>query len=130
MKYVLIFTDQYERRARRFLKRHPEMERPYLKTLQLLQANPFHPSLRLHRLAARLSNLHSVSITLSYRITLEFLIDGEEIIPVAWGITIRSIDAELKQMALFPASAAQTRTAAFPASMASCANAAPEVNRA
>lgn len=85
MRYVLVFTQQYEKRARRFLKRHPELKRQYLKTLQLLEADPFHPSLRLHRLAGRLADLHSVSITLSYRITLEFLIEGNEIVPVDVG---------------------------------------------
>jgi ABC-type nitrate/sulfonate/bicarbonate transport system ATPase subunit len=46
--YALLFTDQYNRRAARFLKQHPELRSTYLKTLQLLQANPAHPSLRLH----------------------------------------------------------------------------------
>lgn len=85
MSWVLVFTEQYEKRARRFVKRHPELEKQYLKTLQLLEANPFHPSLRLHQLSGRLSGLHSASINLSYRITLEFLIDGQEIIPVNVG---------------------------------------------
>ena len=85
MSWSLVFTDQYEKRALRFLKRHPELERQYLKTLQLLEANPFHPSLRLHRLSGRLSDLHSVSINLSYRITMEFLIENQEIIPVDVG---------------------------------------------
>ena len=85
MSWSLIFTAQYEKRALRFLKRHPELERQYLKTLQLLEANPFHPSLRLHRLSGRLSDLHSVSINLSYRITMEFLIENQEIIPVDVG---------------------------------------------
>ena len=85
MSWALIFTDQYEKRALRFLKRHPELERQYLKTLQLLEANPFHPSLRLHRLSGRLTDLHSVSINLSYRITMEFLIENQEIIPVDVG---------------------------------------------
>ncbi len=85
MTWSLVFTEQYEKRARRFLKRHPELERQYLKTLQLLEANPFHPSLRLHPLAGRLTGLHSVSINLSYRITLEFLINDQEIIPVNVG---------------------------------------------
>jgi mRNA-degrading endonuclease YafQ of YafQ-DinJ toxin-antitoxin module len=85
MSWSLVFTDQYVKRARRFLKRHPELERQYLKTLQLLEANPFHPSLRLHPLAGRLTGLHSISINLSYRITLEFLINDQEIIPVNVG---------------------------------------------
>ncbi|MBU5613591.1 type II toxin-antitoxin system RelE/ParE family toxin [Geomonas azotofigens] len=85
MKYRLVFTKQYEKRARRFLKLHPELEPAYLKTLKLLQANPFHPSLRLHRLTGRLSGLHSISITLSYRITMEFLVVDEQITPVNIG---------------------------------------------
>ena len=47
--------------------------------------NPHHPSLRLHSLSGRLQGLHSVSINLSYRITLELLIQDEEIIPVNVG---------------------------------------------
>ncbi len=85
MRYQLVFTEQYTKRAARFLKRHPEIEQQYLKTLQLLEADPFHPSLRLHKLSGRLDGLHSVSINLSYRITLEFLINDYEIVAVNVG---------------------------------------------
>jgi len=85
MTYQLVFTDQYNRRAARWLRRHPELRNQYLKTLQLLEANPYHPSLRLHALKGRLSALHSVSINLSQRITLELLIQDREIIPVNVG---------------------------------------------
>ncbi|MEW5892805.1 MAG: plasmid stabilization protein [Pseudomonadota bacterium] len=85
MSYTLVFTDAYNRRAARWLKRHPELRQQYLKTLQLLEANPFHPSLRLHALSGRLQGLHSVSINLSYRITIELLIQGKQIIPVNIG---------------------------------------------
>ena len=85
MAFRLIFTGQYEKRAARFLKRHSELEKQYLRTLQLLEMNPHHHSLRLHALSGRLKGLHSVSINLSYRITLELLIQDEEIIPVNVG---------------------------------------------
>lgn len=85
MSYTLIFTEQYNRRALRFIKRHPELKKPYLKTLQLLEANPFHPSLHLHALHGKLQNLHSVSINLSYRITLELQISEMEIILINVG---------------------------------------------
>lgn len=85
MTYVLVFTEQYTRRAARFIKRHPELRQQYLKTLQLLEANPFHSSLRLHALSGRLAGLHSVSINLSYRITLELMIQDAEIIPINVG---------------------------------------------
>ena len=82
MNYVLVFTDAYNRRALRWLKKHPHLKSQYLKTLQLLEANPFHPSLRLHTLSGKLQGIHSVSINLSYRITLEFLIQEGQIIPI------------------------------------------------
>jgi mRNA-degrading endonuclease YafQ of YafQ-DinJ toxin-antitoxin module len=85
MTWQLIFTAQYEKRAARFLQRHPELEKQYLKTLQLLELNPHHPSLRLHALSGRLQGLHSVSINLSYRITIELLIHDNEIIPINVG---------------------------------------------
>jgi mRNA-degrading endonuclease YafQ of YafQ-DinJ toxin-antitoxin module len=85
MRFELVFTEQYNRRAARFLKRHPDLEKQYLKTLQLLELNPHHPSLRLHALSGRLVGLHSVSINLSYRITLELLITDEQVIPVNVG---------------------------------------------
>lgn len=84
-RFVLIFTEQYNRRAARFLKRHPELRQQYLKTLQVLEANPAHPSLRLHPLRGKLDGLYSVSINLSYRITLELWIQDGQIIPVNVG---------------------------------------------
>jgi len=85
VSWRLVFTEQYNRRASRFLQRHPQLRDQYLKTLQLLQANPHHPSLRMHALKGRLQDLHSVSINLSQRITLELLIEEGCIVPVNVG---------------------------------------------
>jgi mRNA-degrading endonuclease YafQ of YafQ-DinJ toxin-antitoxin module len=85
VSYRLVFTAHYEKIEARFLRRHPELRRLYGKALRLLEANPHHPSLRLHPLTGRLSGLHSVSINLSYRITLELLIEDERIILVNVG---------------------------------------------
>lgn len=74
MPYPLVFTESYTRRAERFLKQHPNLLGVYEKTLQLLELNPSHPSLRLHKLKGKLKDLHSVSVTLAYRITLSFAI--------------------------------------------------------
>lgn len=84
-RFALVFTEQYNRRAARFLKRHPELRQQYLKTLQVLEANPAHPSMRLHPLRGKLDGLHSVSINPPYRITLELLIQDGQIIPVNVG---------------------------------------------
>ncbi len=85
MAWQLVFTDQYTRRAARFLRQHPNAASQYAKTLQLLQANPHHPSLRLHALKGKLAGLHSVSINLSDRITLELMMTEREIVPINVG---------------------------------------------
>jgi mRNA-degrading endonuclease YafQ of YafQ-DinJ toxin-antitoxin module len=85
MSHKLVFTNAYNRRAARWLEKPPDLRQQYLKTLLLLEANPFHPSLRLHALSGKLQGIHSVSINLSYRITLELLIQDEQIIPVNVG---------------------------------------------
>ena len=80
MSFSLIYTEAYNRRAAKWLKKHPDLRQQYLKTLQVLELNPFHPSLRLHALSGRLAGVHSVSINLSYRITLDLLIEGKEVV--------------------------------------------------
>jgi len=85
MSWRIIYTQGYLKRAAKFLKRHPEILPQYEKTLKLLELNPSHPSLRLHRLDGPLRELHSVSINLSYRITLEFLLEDGKIVPVNVG---------------------------------------------
>ncbi len=85
MSFKLIYTESYLKRAKRFAKQHPELKMQYQKVLMLLEDNPFHPSLRLHALQGKLSELHSVSINISYRITLEMIVQQNEIILVNVG---------------------------------------------
>ena len=85
MSFRVIYTKSYLKRATKFAKRHPDLLAQYEKALKLLELNPFHPSLRLHRLSGSLSDLHSISINISYRIILEFLIEDGKIILVNVG---------------------------------------------
>jgi mRNA-degrading endonuclease YafQ of YafQ-DinJ toxin-antitoxin module len=81
----IIYIESYLKRARKFIKNHPELISQYEKTLRLLEINPNHPSLRLRKLHGKLSELYSVSINISYRISIYFLIESNEIIPVDIG---------------------------------------------
>ena len=85
MPYTLIYPDSYIRRARKFLRKHPEIHNQYRKTLELLELDPYHPSLRLHSLKGRLKGLSSATINMSYRIVLELEIQDQEIILVNIG---------------------------------------------
>ena len=81
----ILYTDSYLKRAKKFIKKHPDLISQYEKTLKLLEINPYHPSLRLHRLRGKLSELYSVSINISYRITIFFIIQDDKIIPIDIG---------------------------------------------
>ncbi len=81
----IIYADSYIKRAKKFIKKHPELISQYEKTLKLLELNPTHPSLRLHKLHGKLAEIYSVSINISYRISIEFLIENNKIIPVDIG---------------------------------------------
>jgi mRNA-degrading endonuclease YafQ of YafQ-DinJ toxin-antitoxin module len=85
MNYQLIYTESYNKRAKKFLQKHPHLIEIYKKTLKFLELNPHHPSLRLHRLKGKLQDLYSVSINISYRITFEFLIQEKNILLINVG---------------------------------------------
>lgn len=85
MTYSLVYPHSYLKRARRFLKRHPDLRGQYRKTLQLLELDPRHPSLRLHALQGRLRGLSSVSINIAYRIVIVLEIREKEILLVDVG---------------------------------------------
>jgi len=81
----IIYSDKYNKKAKKFLKKHPDLVVQYEKTVELLELNPHHPSLRLHKLTGKLSDLYSVYINFTYRLSIEFIIQDEKIIPVDIG---------------------------------------------
>ena len=81
----IVYTESYIKKAKKFAARHPELIKQYEKTLKLLELNPYHPSLKLHKLKEKLSELYSVSINISFRISLFFIVKEDRIIPVDIG---------------------------------------------
>ena len=85
MSYRIAFTESYNKKASKWLKKHAALRGQYLKTLQLIELDVNHPSLRLHNIFGRLSGLSSVSINMSYRITLELMIEDGDIVLINIG---------------------------------------------
>jgi len=83
--YKLIFPASYRKKEVKFLKKHPELFERYRKILGLLQLDPYHPSLRLHKIAT-LNGLYSISLTMKYRIIIDFAIEGEKIVLINIGL--------------------------------------------
>jgi mRNA-degrading endonuclease YafQ of YafQ-DinJ toxin-antitoxin module len=80
MSWTLVTTASFDRRARKFLTRHPDLRPRLAETLEKLRVDPFEPSLRLHPLTGKLQGLQAVSLTYSYRITLTLQITEHEIL--------------------------------------------------
>ncbi|MFA5235149.1 MAG: type II toxin-antitoxin system mRNA interferase toxin, RelE/StbE family, partial [Sulfurimonas sp.] len=83
--YKIIVTESYLKKLKKFLKKHPDMLERYAKAIEILEANPYHPSLRLHKLQGRLCEFHSISINMEYRVIIDFIIKENEIIPIDIG---------------------------------------------
>ncbi len=85
MNYKIIRTDEYFKKLKKFIKKHPEILDRYIKTIELLEINPYHPSLRLHKLQGKLGEHCSVSINMQYRVVIDFIIKDKTIIPIDIG---------------------------------------------
>jgi len=81
----ICFADGYEKKAVKFFKKHKEIYPQYKKTIEILSRNPYHPSLRLHKLQGKLSAYHSISINMKYRVVIDFIIQNDVIILVDIG---------------------------------------------
>ncbi|MSR87453.1 type II toxin-antitoxin system mRNA interferase toxin, RelE/StbE family [Candidatus Peribacteria bacterium] len=81
MEITRIFYDTGFEREFRKLPREIQMRAA--KTENLFRGNPFHPSLRLHKLEGPLKQYWSISINRSYRIICK--IDGKEAMFISIG---------------------------------------------
>jgi mRNA-degrading endonuclease YafQ of YafQ-DinJ toxin-antitoxin module len=85
MSYKIIRTDEYFKKLKKFIKKHPDVLDRYVKMIELLEIDPYHPSLRLHKLKGKLRDYHSVSISMQYRVVIDFIIQDNKIIPIDIG---------------------------------------------
>lgn len=80
MTFALVTTQHFERHARKFLRKHPDLRPALRDTLERLSQDPFEPQLKLHSLGGKLAGVQAVSLTHSYRLTLILRITEEEIV--------------------------------------------------
>jgi len=85
MSYKLLITDEYKKKLKKFFKKHPDMLDRYAKCIFILEQDPYHPSLRLHKLKGKLFDFYSISVNMEYRVIIDFIIKDDEIIPVDIG---------------------------------------------
>jgi len=80
MSFALVTTQHFERRARKFLRKHPDLRPALRDTLDDLSQDPFWPRLKLHPLTGKLEGMQAVSLTYSYRLTLLLKVTEQEIV--------------------------------------------------
>ena len=78
--YTFEASNYFLRRAKKFLKKHPDLKKLFVETVDDLRKDPFQPHLELHGLGGKLKDCYAVSLTHSYRITLPLMVTGKEII--------------------------------------------------
>lgn len=85
MSWSLSTTAFFDRRARKFLSRHPDPRPRFSETLTKLATDPFDPSLRLHALSGKLQGLQAVSLTYRFRMTLTLQITEHDVLLIDIG---------------------------------------------
>ena len=78
--FTLVTTEYFLRRARKFLRKHPDLQERFTQVVDDLPKDPFAPHLDYHQLSDKLKGVQAVSLTASYRITLTIVITAKQII--------------------------------------------------
>jgi len=78
--FSLVTPQRFLRRARKFLKKHPDLRGQFTQIIADLQHDPYAPHLTFHHLSGKLKGIQAVSITGSYRITLTIFVTEKEIV--------------------------------------------------
>jgi len=66
--YKLYTTKTFEKKLKRFLGKHPNLEKEITETLDQLAKNPFEAHLKMHKLSGLLKDERAISLSYEYRI--------------------------------------------------------------
>lgn len=72
-------TAYFRRQAARFFRKHPDLLPRFEQVVRALREDPWQPRLRLHGLKGTLEDIHAVSLTYAYRVTLRLDLAQREI---------------------------------------------------
>ncbi len=81
----LVKDESYQRKERKFFKKHTDLVDKYVDVLKKLKSDPFEPSLKTHKLNGKMREFYSCSITHEYRIVCTFIIQNDIIVLVDIG---------------------------------------------
>jgi proteic killer suppression protein len=76
--YNLHWDEPFIKKVKKLMKNNPNFEIIFKKRIELLELDPFHPTLKTHKLQGKLKKYYSCSIDYYYRLIFDFL-DNENI---------------------------------------------------
>jgi len=79
-RFALVWTATFARTARRFLRRHPDLEGLFTDVLRQLETDPRSSRLRLHALQGRHRGKHAVRLTYEHRIVIILRLKAGEVV--------------------------------------------------
>ncbi len=74
----IAWTPKSLRAYKRLIRQQPQLRTALEETLIQLAIDPFHPTLKTHKLSGELNGIWSASIDYSYRILFEFMTNDSE----------------------------------------------------
>jgi len=77
--YEIYQTETFEKVAKKFFKKHRNLISKFIQVNEQLEQNPFHNSLKTHKLSGNLSEFYACSLTFEYRIVMIIEIKNETI---------------------------------------------------
>jgi mRNA-degrading endonuclease YafQ of YafQ-DinJ toxin-antitoxin module len=80
MSFALVTTQHFERRARKCVRKHPDLRPALRDTLDDLSRDPFQAKLKLHPLSGDLAGVQAVSVAYAYRLTLLLRVTEQEVV--------------------------------------------------
>jgi proteic killer suppression protein len=69
--YQFKVSRNFEKKLKKFIKKHPDLKSILKEKFQILQENPFDPRLRTHKLTGNLKDFYSFCLTYEYRIVIK-----------------------------------------------------------
>lgn len=83
--WMIVSDTAYERAAKKFFRKHPDLIVRYAAVVEKLQTDPHDRSLRTHPLHGALHGMFGVTITESYRVIITIVVKEHEVHLLAIG---------------------------------------------
>ncbi len=74
----LVWSNGFKRSLKKLIKKNPQLEKKFIDVLKILADDPFHPSLKSHKLTGNLDGLWACWVAYDCRIIFEF--SNEELV--------------------------------------------------